>query len=96
MRLSGREEADLVAILEAEEGVAEDGDGEGEMVVVTEGEIETPNFEGIETREAENVTGSETETGAIEISDRVDRQSGGLDRQREMVGIFGIVIYLRA
>lgn len=100
MRLSGREEADLAAILEAGEGVAEDEDGEDETIAVIEGEIETSTFEtGIETREAENVTGSEIETGATrEILGCADRQSEGLDRQREMDGIFGIVIgiYLQA
>jgi hypothetical protein len=39
MRLSAREEADLVATLEAEEGAAEDEDGD-EMIAVIEGEIE--------------------------------------------------------
>lgn len=94
MRPSGREEAGLAATLEAEEGAAEDEDGEDEMIAVIEGEIEMSTFEtGIETREAENVTGSETETGATrETLGCADRQSGELDRQRGMGEIFGIVI----
>lgn len=103
MRLSGREEADSAAISEAiseaEEGAAEDEDGGDEMVAVIEREIERSTFEtGIETREAENVTESETETGATrEILGCADRQSGEHDRQREMHEIFGIVtgIYLQ-
>lgn len=94
MRLSGREEADLAATLEAEEGAAEDEDGEDETIAVIEVEIEMSTFEtGIETREAENVTGSETETGATrETLGCADRQLGELDRQRGMDEIFGIVI----
>lgn len=100
MRLSGREEADLAATLEAEEGAAEEEDGEDETIAVIEGEIEMSTFEtGIETREAENVTGSEIETGATrETLGCADRQSGELDHQREMGEISGIVtgIYLQA
>lgn len=94
MRPSGREEADLAATLEAEEGVVEDEDGEDETIAVIGGETEMSTFEtGIETREAENVTGSETETGATrETLGCADRQSGELDRQREMDEISGIVI----
>lgn len=99
MRLSGREEADSAATLEAEEGAAEDGDGQDEMTAAIAGEIEMSTFgTGIETREAENAIESETETGATrEILGCADRQLGEHDRRRVMDEISGIVtgIYLQ-
>lgn len=89
----------MSATLEADEGAAEDEDGEEEMIAVIEEEIEMSNFEtDIEMREAENVNESEIEIGATrEILGCVDHQSGEHDHQREMHGIFGIVtgIYLQ-
>jgi hypothetical protein len=93
MRPSDREEEVLQENSGAEEGEAEDEVGLEEMIAGIGEGIEMSTFEtDTETREAENVNESESETGEIrEILGCADHRLGERDRQRGMREISGTV-----